>query len=93
MEVEELQEEWWRQEPKFQKREVFVEQHPVINLARLGDLIRVMSYVEDAHGLVEIRAFQISLLHKSFKYPSTRLAKISKLARNFQKKLAKNMAK
>ena len=46
------------------KQEVFVEQHPVITRARRGDLIRVIRYVEDRHGLV-VRDFQMILLHKS----------------------------
>ena len=46
------------------KREVFVEQHPVITGARRGDLIRVMRYVEDRH-MLEVRDFQMTLLHKN----------------------------
>ena len=46
------------------KQEVFVEQHPLITRARRGDLIRVIRYVEDRHGL-EVRDFQMTLLLKS----------------------------
>ena len=40
------------------------EQHPLITRARRGDLIRVVIYVEDRHGL-EVRDCQMTLLHKS----------------------------
>ena len=47
------------------KQEVVVEeQHPLLTRARCGDLIRVMIYVEDRHGL-EVRNCQMTLLHKS----------------------------
>ena len=47
------------------KQEVVVEQqHPLITRAGRGDLIRVMIYVEDRHGL-EVRDFQMTLLHKN----------------------------
>ena len=48
----------------FDKQEVFVEQHPVISRARRGDLIRVIRYVRDKHGLV-VKDFKMTLLHKS----------------------------
>ena len=41
-----------------------MEQHPVITWARHGDLIRVIRYVEDRHGL-GVRSFQMTLLHKN----------------------------
>ena len=41
-----------------------MEQHPLITRARRGDLIRVIRYVEDRHGL-EVRDFQMTLLLKS----------------------------
>ena len=41
-----------------------MEQHPVISGARRGDLIRVMRFVEERHRL-EVRDFQMTLLHKS----------------------------
>ena len=45
------------------KQELVVEeQHPLITRARCGDLIRVMVYVEDRHGL-EVRDCQMTLLH------------------------------
>ena len=40
------------------------EQHPLLTRARHGDLIRVVIYVEDWHGL-EIRDCQMTLLHKN----------------------------
>ena len=46
------------------KQEIFLEQHPVTTRARRGDLIRVIRYVEDRHGL-EVRDFQMTLLLKS----------------------------
>ena len=47
----------------WRKQEVFVENHPVITRARCGDLIRVIRYVKDRHGL-HVRAFQMTLLHQ-----------------------------
>ena len=46
------------------KQEVLVKQHPLITTACRGDLIRVMIYVEDRHGL-EVRDCQMTLLHKN----------------------------
>ena len=46
------------------KQEVFVEQHPLISTARRGDLIRVMIFVEDRHGL-QVRNCKMTLLHKN----------------------------
>ena len=46
------------------KQEVSVEQHPLITRAHRGDLIRVMIFVEDRHGL-EVRDCQMTLLHKN----------------------------
>ena len=46
------------------KQEVFVEQHPLISTARRGDLIRVMIFVEDRHGL-QVRDCQMTILHKN----------------------------
>ena len=40
-----------------------MEQHPLITQARRGDLIRVMIYVEEWHG-IEVRDCQMTLLHK-----------------------------
>ena len=48
---------------RWQKQEVFVENHPVITRARRGDLIRVILYVEDRQWL-HVRAFQMTLLHE-----------------------------
>ena len=47
---------------RYQKQEVLVEKHPVITGARRGDLIRVIRYVEDRHGL-GVQSFQMTLLH------------------------------
>ena len=49
---------------KYQRQEIFEEEHPVIRRAHRGDLIRVIRYVPDRHGL-KVRAFQITLFHKS----------------------------
>ena len=46
------------------KQEVSVEEHPVITVARCGDLIRVLRYVGDRHNL-EVRDFQMTLFHKN----------------------------
>ena len=48
----------------FRKQEVFVEHHPVITRARRGDLIRVIRYVKDTHGL-SVKDFKMTLLHRS----------------------------
>ena len=47
---------------RYQKQEVLVEKHPVITGARRGDLIRVIRFVEDRHGL-GVQSFQMTLLH------------------------------
>ena len=41
-----------------------MEEQPLLTRARRGDLIRVMVYVEDRHGL-EVRDCQMTLLHKN----------------------------
>ena len=41
-----------------------MEQHPLISTARRGDLIRVMIFVEDRHGL-QVRNCKMSLWHKN----------------------------
>ena len=41
-----------------------MDQHPLISAARRGDLIRVMIFVEDRHGL-QVRDCQMTLLHKN----------------------------
>ena len=46
------------------KQEVVLEQHPLITRACRGDLIRVVIYVEDRHGL-EVRDCQMTILHKN----------------------------
>ena len=48
----------------FRKQEVFVEHHPVITRARRGDLIRVIRYVKDTHGL-SVKDFKMTLSHRS----------------------------
>ena len=62
--LEEYRYEGLAEEDGFQKQEVFVEQHPVMTRARRGDLIRVIRYVKDTHGLV-VKDFKMTLLHKS----------------------------
>ena len=49
---------------RYQKQEVFVEEHPVITGARRGDLIRVMRYVEGGHRIY-VWDFQMSVFHKN----------------------------
>ena len=62
--LEEYQYEGLARERGFEKQEVLVEQHPVITRAHRGDLIRVIRYVNDTHGLI-VKDFLMTLLHKS----------------------------
>ena len=61
--LEEYKYEGLAADDRWQNQEVLVNQHPVTTRARRGDLIRVVRYVEDRHGL-HVRAFRMTLQHE-----------------------------